>query len=195
MLPQKVHESQKAALMKATVKTVVEHGFEKTSLRTIGSISGVNEVYIYRYFKNKDDLLAQTFRYADEFFLKFILENFPVMSYESVDYEMRCRMLFKKCWDCVMSHRDWLIFYIRYYYSSAFMKNSYDDHIARYSVLIDRMRPACHPDAEVETVLHHILETLLGQARKQITHPQDERQAENDTFWLLFSVLKCGKGI
>lgn len=195
MLSQEVHDQQKAALMEATVKSVEENGLENTTARIIGSLSGVKEVYIYRYFENKDDLLVKTFAYADECFLQHILENFPVMEYESIDYEQRCRALFKKCWDYVMEHSDWLIFYVRYYYSSLFQKYSYDEHRKRYEVLIEKMRPACHPTADVTTVLQYILDTLFGQAKKQIMHPQNVEQVTEDTFWLLFSVLKCGKGI
>ena len=60
-------------------------------------------------------------------------------------------------------------------------------------MLIEKMRPACPPDANVNTVLHHLFDTLLGQAKKQILHPKDEKHAENDTFYLLFSVIKGGK--
>lgn len=192
MLPQKVHDQQKAALMEATVKAIVADGVENLTTRSIGVLSGVNEVYIYRYFENKEDLVSKTFSYCDERFLRCILENFPVMSCDSLDYETRCRVLFKKCWDYIMQYPDWLIFYVRYYYSSTFQKYSYAEHMERYSVLNEKMRPICHPDAEVPTVLHHILDTLLSQARKQITHPQDPDQAANDTFYLLFSVIKGG---
>lgn len=60
-------------------------------------------------------------------------------------------------------------------------------------MLVEKMRPVCPPDANVNTVLHHLFDTLLGQAKKQILHPKDEKQAENDTFYLLFSVIKGGK--
>lgn len=195
MLPQQVHEEQKAALMTATVQAVVKHGVEKVTTRSIAAQCRVKEIYIYRYFENKEDLLAKTFAYADECFLNTIFDHLPVMNYASIDYQLRCRALFTKCWEYLLAHPDWLIFYICYYYSSSFQKYAYHAHMERYEVLIERMRPACHPQADVKTVLHHLLDTLLGQARKQITHPQPPEAAEENTFWLLFSVLKCGKGI
>lgn len=179
--------------MEATVRSVLENGLENTTARTIGSLSGVNEVYIYRYFKNKDDLIAKTFDYADEKFLEHILESFPVMKYDSVDYDMRCRLLFTKCWDYIMANPDWLMFYVGYYYSKSFQIYSYDDHMKRYEVLISKMKPACHKNADVTTVLHHILNTLLGQAKNQITHPKDINQVTDDTFHLVLSVIKGGK--
>lgn len=193
MLSQKVHEMQKAALMQATVNAVVADGVENLTTKAIGNISGVKEVYIYRYFENKEDLVAKTFTECDEAFLDFICKALPVMEIEGIDYEMRCHMLFQKCWDYMLSHSDWLIFYVRYYYSQSFQKYSYADHMQRYDVLIEKIRPVCHPQAEAKTVLHHILDTMIGQARKQLMHPIDPKQAADDTFWLVYSVIMGGK--
>ncbi len=195
MLSQDTHEKQRYALMEAAVKAAVEGGLTSITARKIGALSGVNEVYIYRYFSNKNDLISKTFEFADERILGFILDNFDVMNYADENYIDRCRELFSRCWDFIMLRPDWLVFYVRYYYSSTFQKLSYDAHMRRYAVLIDKMRPACHPGAEVATVLHHILDTTLGQARKQIMHPQEPETAKDNAFWLVFSVLKCGKGI
>lgn len=193
MLPQKVHEQQKEALMEAVVKAVATGGMENLTTKEIYNLCGIKEIYIYRYFENKDDLVARVFDRSDERLLKLVLDNFPIMEYNGIEYELRCRLLFTKVWEYMMKNPERIMFYVRYYYSSAFTKYSYDDHMKRFDVLIERMKPACHPDANVSTVLHHILDTLLGQAKKQILHPQDEKQAESDTFWLLFSVIKGGK--
>ena len=195
MLPQKVHEAQKLALMEAVVKATVSDGVENLTTKAIGDLSGVKEVYIYRYFENKEDLVAKTFEAADERFLEFILGEFSIMSFEAADYDMRCRMLFEKCWRYILSYPDWLIFYVRYYYSRSFQKYSYEEHIKRYEILAEKVRPGCHPEADVMTVLHHLLDTLLRQAWKQIIRPRDINQATDDTFWLLFSAIKGGKNI
>lgn len=195
MLPQEVHARQKQALMEATVQAVVEDGVENLTTKAIGALSGVQEVYIYRYFVNKEDLVAKTFAVADEAFLHVITENFPLMQQKDQPFEARCHRLFQQCWDYILEHPTWLIFYIRYYYSQSFQKYAYEAHMKRYEVLIEKMRPVCHPAAEVKTVLHHILDTLLGQARKQILHPQPLEQATEDVFWLLFSVIQGGKQI
>ena len=92
-----------------------------------------------------------------------------------------------------MANSERVMFYIQYYYSAAFQRYSYYDYMKRFDVLIEKMRPVCPPDANVNTVLHHLFDTLLGQAKKQILHPKDEKHAENDTFYLLFSVIKGGK--
>lgn len=195
MLSPEVHQRQKQALMDATVKSVVKNGMRDTSARTIGALSGVKEVYIYRYFENIDDLIGKTFDMADEGFLSVILEGFPVMSYETLSYDTRCREFFGKCWKYIMDHPDWLLFYVNYYYSAMFQRQSYENHIKRYDILVEKIRPVCYPGVNVSTVLHHILNTLLHQARNQIMHPQDPEQAETDAFYLVLAVVKGGKGL
>lgn len=193
MLPQKVHEQQKETLMEAVVKAVAAHGMENLTTKEIYNICGINEVYIYRYFENKDDMVAKVFARSDERFLKLVSDNLPIMKYTGIEYELRCRLLFTKVWEYMMANPERVMFYVGYYYSSTFTKYSYCEHMKRFDVLVERMRPACHPEANVKTVLHHILDTLLAQAKNQIQHPQDEKQAENNTFYLLFSVIRGGK--
>lgn len=195
MLPQEVHEERKAALIKATVNAVVEDGVERLTTKSIGELSGVREVYIYRYFANKEDLLAKTFSLADEALLSLILDNFTVMSFDGMDYELRCRVLFQKCWDYILRYPDWLIFYIRYYYSQSFQRYSYSGHMKRYEQLAERIKPACRSATEAEAVLQHILDTLLGQARKQIMHPSEPSAAADSAFRLIYSVIKDGKSL
>ncbi len=140
MLPQSEHDRQKAALMEATVKAVAEDGMENLSTREISRRCGVKEVYIYRYFENKDDMVAKTFAESDERFLKLVLNNLPVMKNEAIEYEARCRYLFTKCWEYMMANSERVMFYIQYYYSAAFQRYSYYDHMKRFDVLIEKMR-------------------------------------------------------
>ena len=61
----------------------------------------------------------------------------------------------------------------------------------RYAGLIEKMKPAFPETADVKVILHHILDSLLGMAMKQINDPEesDEAAAEK-SFELLFSVVK-----
>lgn len=195
MLSPDIHEKQQLSLMEAVVKAAAQGGLANVTARKIGALAGINEVYIYRYFENKDDLVSRTFTYADEHCLAHILDNFCIMDHADENYEECCHKLFTSVWNWIMERPEWCLFYVRYYYSSVYQKNSYEDHIRRFEVLVDKMRPACHPEAKVDIVLHHIVDTILGQARKQIMHPQDPDVARENAFMLVFSVLKFGKGI
>lgn len=84
-----------------------------------------------------------------------------------------------------------LTFYIRYYYFLSFQKYAYRDHMNRYAVLFDKMKTAFPDTVKARVVLHHILDTLLGEAMKQTVDPkEDGNTAAIRSFFLIFSVVK-----
>ena len=84
-----------------------------------------------------------------------------------------------------------LTFYIRYYYFLSFQKYAYRDHMNRYAVLFDKMKTAFPDTVNARVVLHHILDTLLGEAMKQTVDPkEDGNTAAIRSFFLIFSVVK-----
>ena len=181
----------KRELMEGTVETVAAIGLENTTTNAICRTCGVNVAYIYRFFTDKEDLIAKAFDLVDERFLTQILDNYTVLNYESIDYESRCHFLFRKSWDYLMAHPKDIIFYVRYYYSSSFQEYACAKHMERYRALFEKMKSAFPENTDVRLVLHHILDTLLGEATKQITNPgEDNDTAATKTFFLIFSVVK-----
>ena len=81
MRSQAIHEQRRAALIEGAVRAVAERGLENTSTNLISRISGLNEAYIYRYFENKEDLLAKAFAESDDRFLSVILDSFPAPTF------------------------------------------------------------------------------------------------------------------
>ena len=179
-------------LTEGTIETVAALGLENTTTNAICKTCGVNVAYIYRFFSDKEDLIAKSFADADHRFLEVILDNYTVLNYESIDYESRCHVLFMKCWEYLMQHPEELTFYVRYYYSSSFQKYAYKEHIERYIGLFEKMKTAFPETVDVRAVLHHILDTLLGEAMKQISDPQESNEkAAEKSFQLIFSVVKA----
>ena len=178
-------------LTEETIETVAALGLENTTTNAICKTCGVNVAYIYRFFSDKEDLIAKSFADADRRFLEVILDNCTVLNYESIDYESRCHVLFMKCWEYLMQHPEELTFYVRYYYSSSFQKYAYKEHMERYIGLFEKMKTAFPETVDVKMVMHHILDTLLGEARKQINDPKEDNGiAGAKSFQLIFSVVK-----
>lgn len=167
MLPQKIHEQRKNALMRATVEVIAAEGMEGLTTRGVGSLCGVKEIYIYRYFENRDDMVAKTFTYADKCLYGKITSALSALKAEKCDL----RIIFKVCLDYALSYPDWLKFYVRYYYSSIFPKNSYAEHIERYSDLASLLFPKCESTREAEALLNMLIEAILSLAFKQSLHP------------------------
>jgi hypothetical protein len=89
-----------------------------------------------------------------------------------------------------MAHHDEPIFYVRYYYS-LILWYSNDDHIKRFSALFEKMKTVFPEATDVYMVLHHLLNTLLDETRKQIEGSKlDNAVAGEKCFRLIFSVVK-----
>ena len=193
MLSPKEHEQKTAALMDGAIRSVALYGLENASTKTISACCGINEAYIYRYFESKEDLLAKAFEREDKLFLEMILDNFPVLSYESLDYEVRCRLLFRRCWSYIIGRPAELKFYMRYYHSLMYHTYSFVNHTKQFSVLVDKMRTAFPADEKgVELILRHILDTLLNMAMMYVSDPDgiDPDEAADMNFRMIFSVVK-----
>ena len=118
MLPQEDKNlTLKRELIEGTIETVAAIGLENTTTNAICTTCNINVAYIYRFFADKEDLIAKAFGFVDEQFLRQILDNYTVLNYESIDYGSRCRVLFKKCWEYLMAHPKYTVFFIHYYYS------------------------------------------------------------------------------
>ena len=193
MLSTKEHEQKTAALMDGAVRSVALYGLENASTKTISACCGINEAYIYRYFESKEDLLAKTFEREDKLFLDMILDNFPVLSYESIDYEVRCRLLFMRCWKYVTGRPSELKFYMRYYHSHMYNTYSFVNHTKQYSILVDKLRSAFPAEGGgVELIMRHILDTLLTTALMYVSNPEgiDSDEVAEINFKMIFSVVR-----
>ena len=180
-----------SALIDSTVRVIARDGLDKASVRTISSDCQVPNPYIYQFFKDKDDLLISTFtredtKLADEFSRVFSSVHSLIP-----DTETRCRVIWFRLWKYMMDHQESIQFYVRYYYSISFQKYAYTEHMARYKNLFEKMKTAFPDSVDVQKVLHHILDTLLGEAMKQIENPKvDNSIAGVLSFRLIFSVVK-----
>lgn len=192
MLPQEdKNRTLQRELIQGAIDTVAALGLENTTTNAICKTCNINVAYIYRFFADKEDLIAKAFGFVDEQFLQQILDSCTVLNYESIDYEARCHILFKKCWDYLMVHPKDTAFFIHYYYSVSFQKYAYKAHMERYIGLFEKMKTAFPESADVRLVLHHILDTLLREATKQISNPtEDSDIAATKTFFLIYSVVK-----
>ena len=62
MSPQETRQT----LIAKTISVIANEGLDKTTTKAITQGTGINEAYIYRNFKSKEDLLSKTFDELDE---------------------------------------------------------------------------------------------------------------------------------
>ncbi len=153
-------------LIDGTIGVIARDGLEKASTRQIGLATATNEAYIYRCFKDKEDMFANAFTALDEELLAKTLQHVPIMYQAHIDFVQRCRSYFFAVWDFLLSNRDKCLTYVRYFYSPYFVKYSAEEHKKRFMSLVERFGPAFKEEADVWMILNHILDVMLSFAVK-----------------------------
>lgn len=149
------------ALVESTVRTVSNHGLDKTTTKLIANGANLNEVYIYRLFEGKEDLLKKTFDKIDGELASKCKENFPILKKEGYDFDTKNRMVFSALWKFLIADRDKCLFFIRYYHSPYFKKFSSEEHFKRYKSIVDLMAFAFKTGVNAGLMLNHILTVTL----------------------------------
>ena len=155
------HHDARNILINRTIAVIAEEGMEKTTTKAIVSGTDINEVYIYRLFADKDDLLAKAFESLDEELVAKAMQHIAVMYMPELDYETRCRLYFFAIWKFLLGNREKCLAFIRYYYSPQFQLYSVEKHKERYAPLVSKFEEAFKREAEVWLILNHILNVML----------------------------------
>lgn len=153
-------------LIDGTIRVIAREGMDKASAKQIELETGINVVYIYRCFKDKEDLFVKTFEALDEELLAQTLSNLPVMYDMTMPFEKRCRHFFDAMWSFFLSNRDKCLTFMRYFYSPYFTKYSAEDHQKRFVPVVEKFSDAFIDEADVWMILNHILNVMLDFAVK-----------------------------
>lgn len=159
-------QDTKETLLARTVSVIAHEGLDKTTTKAIVSGTGINEVYIYRNFSNKEELLSKTFdKLDDELFTK-AMQHVDVMYMTELTFETRSRIFFKNVWDFLLGNREKCLAFVQYYYSPYFKKYSVKEHKRRYVPLVEKFQNAFRDEADVWMILNYILNVVLDFAVK-----------------------------
>lgn len=153
-------------LIDGTIHVIARDGLDKASTKQIGIETNINQAYIYRCFKDKEDMLTKAFDKLDDELLAKAMQHVEVMYMKSMEYEMRCRFYFSAIWKFLLEDHDECIAYVRYYYSPYFKKYSAVNHRHRFKPLVEKFKDAFRDEADVWMILNHILNVMLDFAVK-----------------------------
>lgn len=178
-------------LLNGAIHVIANEGLDKATTKQICYETGINEVYIYRCFKNKEDLYAHCFDWLDIELLDKLKQHVSIMSVQDMDFELKCRFFFSAIWSFMLGNRDRCITYVRYYYSEYFNKYSADDHEKRYKSFVEIMEPIFKGEADVWMILNHILDVMLNFAIKVHDNrmPSGDNYAEH-VFRVIYAAIK-----
>ena len=153
-------------LIDGTIHVIAREGLDGASAKQIEAATGINVAYIYRCFKDKDDMFSAAFRSLDHELIDEILKRLPIINTEGLDIEERCRLLFIPIWRFLLGNREKCLCYIRYYYSPYFKKYSHDEHERDFEIINEKFSVVFNDDANVSMVLDHILNIMCDFAVK-----------------------------
>ncbi len=179
------------ALIDGTIHVIAQNGLDKATTKAISKATGINEVYIYRLFENKENLFEKAFEYLDKQLVDKALLHINVMYMREMDYETRCRIYFLAIWRFLIGNRDEILMYVRYYYSPYFKKLSSEAHKLRYTAVVNKFKDAFKDEADVWMILNHILNVMLDFA--VMVHNDEMPKKDNYTehvFRVIYASVK-----
>ncbi len=178
-------------LIDGTIHVIARDGIDKATTKSIGEETSINQAYIYRHFKDKEDMVAKAFDSLDDELVAKALQHVSVMYMKEMEYEMRCWVFFTSVWKFMLSNRDKCLTFIRYYYSPYFAKYSAEAHKRRYIPLVKKFKDAFRDEANVWMLLNHILNVMLDFAVKVFDGavPDNNNTAEH-VFRLIYGSVK-----
>ncbi len=178
-------------LIDGTIRVIAREGLDKASAKQIEVETGINVVYIYRCFKDKEDMFAKVFDALDEELFAKSMQHVEVMYVPGMEFVLRCRGYFSAVWTFLLGNREKCLTYIRYFYSPYFTKHSAEDHQKRFAPLVAKFRNAFRDEADVWMILNHILNVMLDFAIKVHNGhmPKNDDYAEH-VFRVIYASVK-----
>lgn len=84
--------------IRSAIRVIARKGLVKATTKAIAADAGLNEAYIYKCFKGKDELLAEALHDLDEGLAVFLRREFPNVLAETSPWRDRCFHLWEKTW-------------------------------------------------------------------------------------------------
>jgi AcrR family transcriptional regulator len=69
-------ENKEAAIREKAMEMIVKEGFDGLSMQKLAKAAGVSPATIYIYFKNREDMVQQLFKVAQNAFTETVLKDF-----------------------------------------------------------------------------------------------------------------------
>ena len=184
-------EEHRRVLIDGTIRVIAAEGLDKATTKQIGTLTSTNEAYIYRCFKDKEDMFAQTFAFLDEELVLACLSPISIMYMEDLEYETRCRLFFSSVWKFLLGNSDKCFAFIRLYYSPYFVKYSAEEHKSRFAPFLDKFKVSFREEANVWMILNHILDTMLAFAVKVFNgEVPNDANTEEHVFRVIYASVK-----
>ena len=143
-------------LIKSAIRVVSVQGIQNATTKALSLDAKLSEVYIYRYFRSKDDLFKQTFNSLDRELMLVMKRSLLRINCNNVNRKEVFRTIFHDFWEFALGDRNKCSFFIQYYYSSYYFAQSDTERKIIYQPFLDLISPAFLDGADAWIELNHM---------------------------------------
>lgn len=185
-------DDKRQTLLQSTVRAVAKYGMKDVSTRNISGDAGVNDAYIYRYFKDKEDLLVQAYLLENDRFMRHVIRRIELVQEQAALQEMRDRycIIFHTAWRYLLDTPNVCRFFMYYYHSPNFEKYAQEAYKKQLDLLTEKI---IHLFNGVEDAKHclYALFVLMNSFAIQVVNSElpDNAETEDRVFRMTYNAI------
>lgn len=174
------------------MRAVAKYGMKDVSTRSISEDAGVNDAYIYRFFKDKEDLLAQAYLLENDKFMRHVIRRIELVQEQAALQEMRDRycIIFHTAWRYLLDTPNVCRFFMYYYHSPNFEKYAQEAYKKQLDLLTEKI---IHLFNGVEDAKHclYALFVLMNSFAIQVVNGElpDNAETEDRVFRMTYNAI------
>lgn len=187
-------EDKRLALLRSTVKSVAKYGMQDVSTRSVSGDAGINDAYIYRLFKDKEDLLKQAYLLENEKYMRYTIKCMKKIYDQSdgITAQERFRLVFHAAWRYLLDTPDVCRFFVYYYHSPSFAKYAFQEYRQQLDLLAEMVLPLFNSQEDAKSCLY-VLFILLNSFALQVLNEEipDNDSTENQVCAMAYNAISA----
>jgi len=184
-------DDKRAALIRGAILCVAREGVGAASTRDIAELAGISDSHIYRFFKDRDELINTAYIETSGRLVGEI--NRRILSLQEnnfgMDFESCFRVVFHAAWRNLLDDPEICRFLVYYYHSPNFMRSAYSEHCIQMGRLAASTMEILGGLQEANSCIF-IMFTQLYDFAMQVANGirEDTGQTEEDFFQIMFQM-------
>lgn len=181
----------RTAFICATIKVMANEGIDKTTTKRISETAGgLNEVYMYRIFDNKERLYKEAFLAASKKLHNKFLKLIPLLDKGNINNEDKWWFVITGFWNYIQKYQDESKCYLQYCYSPYYHKEATQEHKEQYQDILRALEGTFPEGANIELLYNYIFNTVLCFACKELNNETRDVEMVQKVYELIYVALK-----
>jgi len=177
------------ALLRGVIQCVAREGVGAASTRSIAEHAGISDSHIYRFFKDRDELINAAYIETSGKVFSDVRKCIRSLQDDDqgLDFEARFRLVFHTAWRDLLDDPDVCRFLVYYYHSPNFMRYAYKTNSHQIERIVVSTAESFGSLQEAQACVN-ILFTQIYDFAMQVANGirEDTGQTEEEFFQILF---------